>query len=72
MSTPELQNRLAELETRLTFVDDTVNALADADAMQSRRMLSLEQAMRDLRTELSSMRSAIGSDAQDEPPPPHY
>lgn len=67
-----LQERLADIETRLTFMDDTVTALADADATQSRRLLALEQAMRDLRAELASMRAALGDDPHNEPPPPHY
>lgn len=72
MSTPDLHERLTELETRLTFVDDTVNALSDADTLQSRRLLALEQAIRDMRNELSSVRSAVGHDPRSEPPPPHY
>ncbi len=72
MSDNNLQMRLADLETRLTFMDDTVGALADADTMQSRRLLALEQAMKDLRAELASMRAAVGDDPHDEPPPPHY
>lgn len=67
-----VQERLDDLETRLTFIDNTVAALADADATQSRRLLALEQAMRDLRSELVSVRSAMSDDPHDEPPPPHY
>lgn len=72
MSDPALSGRLTDLEVRLTFVDDTVTALADADATQSRRLLALEQAVRDLRTELASLRTALGDDPRSEPPPPHY
>ncbi|HET8554362.1 MAG TPA: SlyX family protein [Rhodanobacteraceae bacterium] len=67
-----LQERLADLETRLTFMDDTILTLADADALQSRRLLELEQAMHDLRAELASMRAALSDDPRNEPPPPHY
>lgn len=67
-----LQERLADLETRLTFMDDTVSTLADADALQSRRLMELERAMHDLRAELSSMRASLSDDPHDEPPPPHY
>lgn len=72
MNDAALQERLADLETRLTFIDDTVGMLAEADSTQSRRLLALEQAMRDLRSEMTSMRSALGDDPHNEPPPPHY
>ncbi|HET7267096.1 MAG TPA: SlyX family protein [Oleiagrimonas sp.] len=72
MSDAPISDRLADLEVRLTFIDDTVSALADADTVQSRRLLALEQAMRDLRAELASMRTSLGNDPHSEPPPPHY
>ncbi|HEX7341657.1 MAG TPA: SlyX family protein [Rhodanobacteraceae bacterium] len=72
MSDASVSDRLNDLEVRLTFVDDTVTGLADADAVQSRRLLMLEQAVHDLRTELASIRVAMGHDPRNEPPPPHY
>lgn len=68
-STPE---RLADLETRITFLDDALGALGDADVLQARRLLALEQAVHDLRTELASIRIGLGHDPHNEPPPPHY
>ena len=67
-----LERRLAELEVKLTFLDDTVNALAQADVDQAMRMAVLERALRELRGELSSMRSGSTDDPHSEPPPPHY
>ncbi|HET7299740.1 MAG TPA: SlyX family protein [Oleiagrimonas sp.] len=67
-----LQERLVDLETRLTFMDDTILTLADADTLQSRRLLELERAMHDLCAELASMRAALNDDPRNEPPPPHY
>lgn len=72
MSDDALQQRLTELEVRLTFIDDTVNALASADADQSVRIAALERAIRDLRNELSTVRVSQGHDPHSEPPPPHY
>ncbi|WP_017461142.1 SlyX family protein [Dyella ginsengisoli] len=69
---PDLEQRLTELEVRLTFIDDTVHALGTADAEQALRIAALERIVRDLRTELASVRIGAGSDARDEPPPPHY
>jgi SlyX protein len=67
-----LQERLAELEVKLTFIDETVQGLATADASQAVRIAALEHALRTLRGELSSMRNIQVDDARNEPPPPHY
>lgn len=71
-----LQDRLAELEVKLTFIDETVQGLATADAHQALRIAALEHALRELRGELrgelSSMRNTQVGDARSEPPPPHY
>lgn len=65
-------SRLDELEVRLTFLDDAMASLIDADADRSRRLMAIERALADLRAELAGLRSAVGHDAKDEPPPPHY
>lgn len=67
-----VESRLGELEVKLTFIDDTVQALASADASLSQRVAAIEHALRELRGELSAMRSASPDDPHDEPPPPHY
>ena len=67
-----LERRLNELEVKLTFIDDTVHALAAADAEQSQRLAALERLLRELRGELSSLRGGHADDPHDEPPPPHY
>jgi SlyX protein len=67
-----LEQRLAELEVKLTFIDDAVQALTTADADQSLRIAALERSLRELRGELSSMRVAQPDDPHSEPPPPHY
>lgn len=67
-----LEQRLTELEVRLTFIDDTVHALGAADAEQALRIASLERLVRDLRSELAGLRADASHSPQDEPPPPHY
>jgi SlyX protein len=66
------EQRLNELEVKLTFIDDTVHAMAAADVDQSQRIEALERLLRDLRGELSSLRTSQPDDVRDEPPPPHY
>jgi SlyX protein len=67
-----LEQRLTELEVRLTFIDDAVQALTAADAEQSLRIAALERLVRDLRSELATVRTSQGHDPHSEPPPPHY
>jgi SlyX protein len=67
-----LQRRLDEMEVKLTFIDEAVQALTAADADQSQRIAALERALRDLRGEMASMRIGQADDPHNEPPPPHY
>jgi len=71
-SMAEVDDRITELEVRLAFIDDTVNGLSSADVEIARRLDLLERAVRDLRSDLVNMRAGLGSDAANEPPPPHY
>lgn len=66
------EERITELEVRLAFIDDAVQALVSADAEQSLRIATLERLVRDLRNELETVRLSQGPDPQSEPPPPHY
>jgi SlyX protein len=64
--------KLHDVEIRLTFLDDAVAALSDADADISRRLQAVERTLRALRDEIQSLRTAGGHDPHSEPPPPHY
>jgi SlyX protein len=68
----DTEKRLTELEVRLAFIDDAVQALVAADAEQSLRIAALERVIRDLRSELETVRLGQGPDPHSEPPPPHY
>ena len=67
-----LEQRLTELEVRLTFLDDAVNGLLSVETEQAQRILALEQTLKDLRQEMASLRVASSHDPHSEPPPPHY
>lgn len=71
MSKPS-DERLNDLEFRLTFLDDAVTSLGEGEARQSQRLLQLENALGELRRELSALRTALSDDVHAEPPPPHY
>lgn len=63
---------LGEIEIRLTFLDDEVSRLADVDLARTRQLQVIERSLADMRSELRAIRHALGHDARDEPPPPHY
>lgn len=70
-STPR-DDRLDDMEVRLTFLDDAVTSLGDTEAHQARRLMQLEHALVGLRRELAALRTSLAGDVRDEPPPPHY
>ena len=77
MPDPDLEARLADLETRLAFQEHTLqeigDALAAARGEESRNALLLHRALEELRQVRSALAAspAVG-DAGSEPPPPHY
>ncbi|WP_045738717.1 SlyX family protein [Xanthomonas sp. MUS 060] len=67
-----LENRLIELETRLSFQEQALFELSDALAearAESQRNAAL---LRHLLEDLGKVRSTLYADSSDEPPPPHY
>ena len=68
----EINERLAELETRFAFQDDVVATLNPQVASQERKLIDLVEELRQLRREVTLLRAALGHDMADEPPPPHY
>ncbi|HEX7326555.1 MAG TPA: SlyX family protein [Rhodanobacteraceae bacterium] len=65
-------DRMNEVELKLTFLDDAVASLNDSEVQQSQRLLRLENALSELRHELTALRTSLSDDVHDEPPPPHY
>jgi SlyX protein len=66
-----IEQRLTDLEVRLSFIDDAVQSLDATVAAQDRTLAETVRALERLRDELAGMQAA-GQDARDEPPPPHY
>lgn len=71
MTNGSSDDRLNELEVRLAFIDDALTELNAVETERSRRMLEIERTLTQLRVELASLRTGLGEDARDEPPP-HY
>ncbi len=67
-----IDDRLAELETRLAFQEHTLaelgDALADARMETARNTELLQRALADLK----QLRTLLYADPGSEPPPPHY
>lgn len=67
-----LEQRLVELETRLTFQEQAMvelsEALADARAESGRNT----ELLMNLLSDLGKLRGELYADPADEPPPPHY
>ena len=73
----ELEQRLIDLETRLTFQEQALHELSDALAAarseESHNALLLHRALEDLRQLRRALAAGpVTGDAASEPPPPHY
>jgi SlyX protein len=71
MTDHSLEQRITDLESRLTFQDDTLSALNDALAHQQQVIGQLHRSMERLIEQLEASREA-SADPLNEPPPPHY
>lgn len=67
----ELEQRIADLETRLAFQDDTIQALNDVLVAQQAAIDRLQAQLKVLARRQEDMQSGIGVEG-DEAPPPHY
>ena len=72
MTQNELEARLAELETRLAFQDDMINALSEQMAKQELDMRELWEAKRLLHKQLKELAPSNVRREDEETPPPHY
>jgi len=63
-----MENRLAELETRVAFQDDTIQTLNDVIARQQRQIDQMKTMLDDIKAELERLAPAITAPEK----PPHY
>ncbi len=66
-----LESRVTELESRLAFQDDTIQALNDVLVEQGRAVERLQLQMAELLKRYEDMVGQYSS-GEDESPPPHY
>lgn len=64
--------RMDELETRLAFQDDTIQALNDVITAQQLELDRLRRSLELLAKRQADFAAQLPDAAGDEPPPPHY
>lgn len=67
----ELEDRVADLESRLAFQDDALQTLSDVVYEQERVIERLRMQMQALLKRLEDLQGQVGV-ADDDAPPPHY
>ena len=67
-----MENRLIELETRLAFQEDALQALNAVVVRQQREIAEFTRQIETLKTQLRAVATASEADRTDETPPPHY
>lgn len=68
----DLESRVTDLETRLAFQDDTIQALNDVLVEQQRLVERLQLQLAALAKRQEEMQGSLGAADEDEAPPPHY
>ena len=68
----QLIARMDELETRLAFQDDTIQALNDVVSRQQLELEELQRALELLARRQADLAASMPGDAEDDQPPPHY
>lgn len=67
-----LQARIADLEGRLAYQDDTIDQLNRVVADQDQRIARLEALLRRTREQVEMLLPMMHGSPGEEPPPPHY
>lgn len=70
--TPDLAVQIVELETRLTFQENTLQALNDVVTRQQQQIESLNREIQTLKERLRAATPSPVGPLEDEKPPPHY
>lgn len=68
----ELESRVADLEVRLVFQDDTIQTLNEVVTAQQLELEKLRRSLEVLARRQADLAASMPGDAVDEAPPPHY
>jgi SlyX protein len=67
-----MEDRLAELETRIAFQDNTIQALNEVIIRQQDKLDQLEQVVALLKDRVNALQPPAVAPMDEETPPPHY
>jgi len=67
-----MENRLIELETRLSFQEDTIHQLNEVITRQQNQIDLLQEQVDDLKKRVQTVQTSNIKDESEETPPPHY
>ena len=67
-----MENRLIELETRLSFQDHTLQELNAVVVRQQREIDTLTRELETLKAQLKTLAPDLVASRAEEAPPPHY
>lgn len=67
-----MENRLIELETRVAFQENTLQALNAVIVRQQKEIDTLSRDLESVRAQLQALVASQDTHTGDEPPPPHY
>lgn len=67
-----MQENLIDLQTRLTFQEETLLSLSDTVAQQQQALDDLLHAVNELKSQLKELTPSMIATVQEEPMPPHY
>jgi uncharacterized coiled-coil protein SlyX len=65
-------DRLIALETKFAYQEETILKLDNVIQDQQARIEILETANKYLIGKINALRESVGTDSDNEPPPPHY
>lgn len=68
----EYEDRIADLEVRLVFQDDTIQSLSETVAAQQLEMEKLRRAVEVLARRQADLASSLPGSDTDDQRPPHY
>ncbi len=67
-----MENRVIELETRLSFQEDTIHELNEVVTRQQNQIDVLQEQVSELKKRVQSVSTSNIKDEGEETPPPHY
>ncbi|MDH5190180.1 MAG: SlyX family protein [Gammaproteobacteria bacterium] len=67
-----MENRVIELETRLSFQEDTIHQLNEVITRQQNQIDLLQEQVDDLKKRVQTVQTSNIKDESEETPPPHY